>query len=116
MTKQDYIDGQAFWLWAKENLEVRDKESWPEYERIERLCCECSFCEEHEPTATCDFEKNFTIPKCPTCPLQIKYGLSCFEDGSPYAIWATAESNDKERLKAIQQIIDVYQEEIDKRE
>ncbi len=99
-TKQDLINGRDFWIWALDNPRA-DKDDWPEYERIENYDGFCPFCEFWE--------------SCTSCPLGAR-GMVCNEDtNNPYEMWVHAENyNNKDIKKAIQKIIDVYQEEIDK--
>ena len=53
---------------------------------------DCFFCELHRP-----FIYGTYTGRCSKCPLNIEYGVDCFDDKSPFAIWN--ELDDEETLE-----------------
>lgn len=106
LTKQDLINGRDFWVWALDNLYL-EKKAWPEYYRIEKYKNECPFCSLY-------YNSDESCNKCPMTKKEIGCETS---NTDPFTIWSESEKymeKDVSVQEAIQKIIDVYQEEIDK--
>lgn len=113
-TREDLTAGENRWQWHTENP-GKSKRDYPGIDVLDGYTESCPFCTYYDPNG---------LHECTDCPLKVKFGLTCWEKGSPFYSWQRTNephcvilvSDHPKRSHYANQITMVFAKELEKLE